>query len=327
MLLLAVGACSTAERPAPAGDPVTAGAPRVTHTDLRGSAAVLEYRLYLPVSDVAERGRAAPLLVMLHGCLQDAASFSAATHMLQHAVGIAVLFPEQPVASNPQQCWNWFNPASQQRGAGEAARLAGVTQHVIAEYGLDESRVWIAGISAGGMMAAIMAASYPDIYIALGVHSAGAFPVASTMAEALAVMRGDALDDATATVSADAAWRAMGPRARSMPVVIVHGSDDAVVNVLNAEQAAQSWWRVHGLATGTAADAHVVRRTGSEGGRDYVVETYATSPDVAPVIERWLIDGLGHAWSGGVAGGSYADPAGPDAARIILDFLTRQRRP
>jgi poly(hydroxyalkanoate) depolymerase family esterase len=311
----ACGACGPAARV-----DVTA----LPHTQAHGSADGLDYQLYLPAAGAAGRP---PLLVMLHGCLQDAASFSAATHMLRHARDAVVLYPEQAAAANPQRCWNWFDPASQQRDGGEAAQLAALTRRIAAAHGVDPRRIYVAGISAGGMMAAILAATHADIYAALGVHSAGAFPTAATVAEALAVMRGDALDDAAAVTAADAALRAMGAHVRSMPVIIVHGRDDEVVRVANAEHAAQSWWRVHARATGTQGGPDVAQRSGAEGGRAFTVASYASAAGAAPVVELWRITGLGHAWSGGVEGGSYADPAGPDAAQLMLRFLRQQRRP
>jgi poly(hydroxyalkanoate) depolymerase family esterase len=292
---------------------------RMAHTLLSGFDDGLDYRVYVPAPPA---GRRPPLLVMLHGCTQDAAAFSAATHVLRHATGVVVLFPEQTPRANPQRCWNWFDPASQRRDGGEAAMIAALTRRIAASHEVDERRIYVAGISAGGVMAAIMAAAYPDLYAALGVHSGAAFPTASSPAAALAVMRGAADADA----STAAAVAAMGPRLRSMPAILVHGTDDAVVAVANADQAARMWWSVHARATGSAAP-HVERRAGSDRGRAFEVQSFSASAGQPPVIELWRIAGLGHAWSGGIAGGSYADPDGPDAAALILDFLLQQRRP
>jgi poly(hydroxyalkanoate) depolymerase family esterase len=264
---------------------------------------------------------------MLHGCLQDAASFSAATRVLEHAQGAIVVYPEQPAAANPQRCWNWFNPANQLRDGGEAAAIAALTRQVAAEQGADPRRIHVAGISAGGMMAAIMAATWPELYASLGVHSAGAFPTAGTVAEALAVMRGDALDDASALAAGDAAVAAMGGRLRSMPVIIIHGREDAVVSPANARQALQSWWRVHQRADARTSAPGISREAGHANGRDYLVERWSAADGAPPLLEYWEVRGVGHAWSGGVAGGSYADPTGPDAAAVMLRFLLAQRRP
>jgi poly(hydroxyalkanoate) depolymerase family esterase len=319
------------------------------HTELRGSADGLDYRVHLPVrpaqprraADAGGTGGAVgqPLFVMLHGCLQDAGAFGQATHMLVHARDAVVLYPEQSAAANPQRCWNWFNPDNQRRDGGEAAQIAALTRRIAAEHDVDVHRIYVAGISAGGMMAAIMAAAYPDIFAALGVHSAGAFPTAATVAEALAVMRSESFDDAAAVASAEAAWHAMGDLARSMPVIVMHGYEDSVVNVANAEHAARSWWLVHARAGGGTAepqealrDMPVMRRSGTEAGRAFEVVSWAATgsaaaPAGAPVIELWRVAELGHAWSGGVDGASYADAAGPDAARVMVQFLLRHRRP
>jgi poly(hydroxyalkanoate) depolymerase family esterase len=318
VLVTSAAACGGGARPA--GGPEPAG---MQHAEQQGSLHGLSYRLHLPQPGPP----LPPLLVMLHGCLQDAASFAAATRTLEQAGTAIVLFPEQSAAANPQRCWNWFDPANRHRDGGEAAAIAALTRQLAAEHGADPARVYVAGISAGGMMAAVMAATYPDLYAALGVHSAGAFPTAASVAEALAVMRGEGLDEGSAAAAGDAALAAMGDRRRSMPAVIVHGSEDAVVSPANARQAMHAWWRVHQRATGLAAPPAVSLETGSSNGRDWTVERWGSLPGGPLLLEQWEVHGLGHAWSGGVDGGSYADPAGPDAAGIMLRFLFQQRQP
>jgi poly(hydroxyalkanoate) depolymerase family esterase len=292
---------------------------RMTHSMQADSADGLHYHVHAPL---AAQGRPS-LLVMLHGCTQDAASFTAASRVLEYAAGMVVLFPEQSPAAHVQRCWNWYDPASQGRDSGEAGMIAALTRRVAQQHSVDPARIYVAGISAGGLMASILAAAYPDVYAALGVHSGAAFPAAANVMEGLATMRGDT----PAASSAAAAIAAMGSRLRSVPVVIVHGDEDAVVKPVNALYAAQTWWEVHARATGRAAEPVVDRRRGSSGGRAYEVATYADTPGGSAVAEVWMVEGLGHAWSGGAEGGSYADPQGPDAARVIVEFLIRQRRP
>ena len=118
-------------------------------------------------------GRALPLVVMLHGCTQSVDDFAAGTGMndLADELGFFVLYPAQSTAANPQGCWNWFEPEHQQRGSGEPALIAAMTRAVIDAHGIDARRVYIAGMSAGGAMADIVGAAYPDIFAAVGVHS------------------------------------------------------------------------------------------------------------------------------------------------------------
>ena len=132
-----------------------------------------------------------PLIVMLHGCTQDPADFALGTGMntLAREQGFAVLYPAQTQDANPQRCWNWFKHSHQQRGHGEAALLAGMTRAVIAKNGLDARRVYVAGLSAGGAMAAILGQAYPDLYAAVGIHSGLASGAASDLMSALSAIK------------------------------------------------------------------------------------------------------------------------------------------
>ncbi len=144
----------------------------------RNRAGLRHYKVYAPATSPA---RGLPLVVMLHGCAQSADDFAAATGMnaLAEELGFVVVYPEQSVRANRARCWNWFDSRHRRRGEGEPSLVAGITRRVLRQ-GLDERRVYVAGLSAGGAMAAVMGAQYPDLYAAVGMHSGvplGAFRV------------------------------------------------------------------------------------------------------------------------------------------------------
>ena len=180
------------------------------------------YKLFIP-SQAA--GKPLPLLVMLHGCLQDADDFALGTRMntIAEEQRIFVLYPEQSEAANKTRCWNWFTAANQRRDQGEPSIIAGMTREVIGAYDIDARRVYIAGMSAGGAMAAILAANYSDLYAAVGIHSGVPFGAAQNFAAAIAAMK-----DGTAA-------GAQLP-AKSIPLIVFHGDQDILVNARNGEQ-------------------------------------------------------------------------------------------
>ena len=175
------------------------------------------YKLYSPPqAQPPGSGPALPLLVMLHGCTQDPDDFAAGTGMnaLARELGFWVLYPAQSADANPQRCWNWFKHNHQQRGRGEAGLIASLTQTLVAQHGMDPGRVWIAGLSAGGAMAATVAAAYPELYAAVGVHSGLAAGAATDLPQALAAMRGGA---------------AGALPAGAVPTIVFHGDQDGTV--------------------------------------------------------------------------------------------------
>ena len=282
------------------------------------------YRLYLPAGFAGSEPR--PLLVMLHGCTQDATDFARGTRMndLADSAGVLVAYPEQPAAAHPQRCWNWYDPAHQERGAGEPALIDGITREIMDEYAVDPDRVYIAGVSAGGAMAITLAATYPELYAAVGSHSGVPYRAAGNVSDALTVMReGGAADGA---LLGEMVSDAMGEQARSVPVILFHGAADSVVSVINTEHVRAQWLNAmrqidDDMDEGPIADeGEVITPDRYRAWRT----VYGDAGNI--LVEEWTVEGLGHAWSGGSPEGTYTDPQGPDASREILRFLLEHPR-
>ena len=258
-----------------------------------------EYRLYVPT--VLPRGPQG-LVVMLHGCTQNSDDFACGTGMNEQAErhGLIVAYPHQTQAHNAQSCWNWFRPGDQQAGAGEPAILAELARELASEFSVDPSHVFAAGISAGGAMAAILGAAYPEIFSGIGVHSGLPQGAAHDVVSAFAAMRGEGGLRPTKT-------------ANGVRTIAFHGSADATVHPSNARA----------VIAAAAGHHHALSRREqgtSEGGRSYTREVVAGA-DGTPLTELWHVEGVGHAWSGGRSEGTYTDPTGPDASRAMVRFF------
>jgi poly(hydroxyalkanoate) depolymerase family esterase len=267
------------------------------------------YRLYVPTGHT---GGPVPLVVMLHGGTQDAATFASATainHIAEHQTFL-VAYPEQAPSANAGRYWNWFAPGHQRRGAGEPSLIAGITGQITDRYGADADRVYVAGFSAGGAMAAVMAAVYPDLYAAVGVHSGLAYAVAGDLASAFTAMR-------------QGPSQLARPPARPLPLIVFHGDRDATVAPANAAGLID-----HALAAGSPGAMPTAVTTGGQvpGGHAYTRTCYQ-GPDGATLAERWTIHRGGHAWSGGVPHGSYTDPHGPNASAEFTRFFDQHPAP
>ena len=278
-------------------------------------------------------GAPLPLVVMLHGCTQNPADFALGTGMsaLAREQGFAVLYPAQAQDANPQRCWNWFQPDHQLRGHGEAAVLAGMTRAVVAQYGLDARRVYVAGLSAGGAMAANLGKAYPDVYAAVGIHSGLASGAASDLMSALSAMKNGPKTPGTAPVTSHpgaAGNAAIGEAGRQLPrpTIVFHGDGDGVVHPGNGAHAIAVALS-DALNSGNGAAGPSVHEQGvSPQGRRYTRTVYAPAGSPSPQAEHWVVHGGGHAWSGGSAQGSYTDPSGPDASREMWRFFSHHAR-
>lgn len=262
------------------------------------------YKLYIPAS--ASLGdEPMPLLVMLHGCSQTPEDFARGTRMnaLAEEHRLLVAYPAQPRSANLSRCWNWYRRTDQGRGAGEPALIAGLTRKILAEHPADPARVYIAGLSAGASAALIVAAAYPDLFAAVGVHSG--LPV------------GAAHDAATGVLAMQHGAPGLRPTV-AMPTIIFHGDSDPVVNPRNGRY-------IVARALAPLPPLRATVKTGAvPGGRSYVRTVHRVGRG-RPLAEHWLVLGSGHAWSGGSPAGSFTDPAGPDASREMIRFFLRHR--
>lgn len=272
-----------------------------------GRAGSRRYKLYIPSCFA---GQPMPLLVMLHGCLQDPDDFAAGTQMnaVAEERGCLVLYPAQAAEANPQRCWNWFSALDQPRGEGEPAIIAGMVRDVMAHYPILQSQVFVAGLSAGGAMAVIVGTLYPDLFAAVGVHSGLPFAAARDLPSALLAMR---LGAASARQAQTA----------GQPVIVFHGDQDRTVHPANGEHVLAQGLRSHPL--GEAASP--ARLAGQVPDGHAFTLTAHWLADGSPLGEHWVIHGAGHAWSGGSAAGSYTDPRGPDASREMMRFFSAAR--
>ncbi len=283
----------------------------------------LTYKLYVPSGYKA--GTAVPMVVMLHGCTQDADQFAAGTQMnvLAEQENFLVLYPQQSSSRNQNKCWNFFETANQSRGSGEPAIIMGMIDEVKAKYSVDNGAVFVTGLSAGGGMTSIMGATYPDVFAAFSVSAGLEYKAATSMTNAFTAMNSGGLDPVTCGLDA---YKAMGKYARVMPTMIFHGSSDSTVVPKNSEQLVTQWLTTNDYADDGAKNSSISAKTlvtssgQVTGGRAYSIDTYKDNNGNV-VVQRYLVTGMGHAWSGGSTAGSYTDPKGPNQTQITWDFF------
>ena len=289
-------------RVAPSGGSESAQAAFVSGRHGGAGLAGRDYKLFIPSGSGS---RPMPLVVMLHGCTQDPDDFAAGTRMneLAQAQGFLVLYPAQSQRANPQRCWNWFKSNHQGRGRGEPELLAGMVRDVMSRHSIDPDRVFVAGLSAGGAMAAILAAAYPELFAAVGVHSGLAPGAARDVQSAFQAMK-------------EGAARKAG--AIPIPTIVFHGDRDSTVNPANGRQVIEAATPAGGTST--------EREELPARGRRKVTREVHRDPAGAVTMEHWSVHGSPHAWSGGSTRGSYTDPEGPDASGEMLRFFLEHPR-
>jgi poly(hydroxyalkanoate) depolymerase family esterase len=289
------------------------------------------YRLYVPsainnVSNAVGRkpGKPTPLLVMLHGCHQSPETFAAGTGMngLAEKSNFLVLYPNQDKFSNADRCWNWFDYNTQHK-LGEAAIIMKMVDRIKTEYNVDQYRIYVAGLSAGGGMAVILANCYPEVFSAAAIHSGIEYEAATSYlvaAEVLVKANGTPPD-----IAGRHAYECHGSSRRLIPVIVFHGNADTRVIPQHAKQVILQFAQTNDYGDdGTDNDSIVATPTSQAhygGKRPYTIYDYHYAGQL--LMRRVLIQGMGHAWSGGksVPGDERYDQDGPDAKSMILDFF------
>lgn len=273
-----------------------------------GPAGARQYRLFRPPG--VKFGERLPLMVMLHGCHQDARSFAASTRMNVVAARerFLVLYPEQDRLSNPQGCWNWFDTKSG-RAYGEAALIMRAIDQVCILYAADRDRIGIAGLSAGASMAALLVTRYPERFKAVTMHSGIPPGTAHSSLSAVGAMYGRR---STKPLPA-------GPGKTGVPwppLLVIHGGSDPVVASRNGRAAVQIWADAAGAAPGSGRDVKRGQRHPM-----HLIDFKRRGITVATLVE---VERLAHAWSGGAANEHFSDMKGPDASRMAWAFTAKQ---
>lgn len=270
----------------------------------------LKYELYL---SSALRKRP-PLFVMLHGASQTASDFAIGTRMaevVEECGGIA-LFPEQSRSAHPFGSWNWYDTRHQLAEGGEPSLIVGLTRKIAADHGADQRRIYVAGMSSGGAMAVILGQAFPGVYAAVGVHSGIPRGAAHDLMSALRTMNSGPPES----------WTERPEPSHLIPTIVFHGDRDRTVHPLNAMAVIAQALRREGESAETA-DTLSAGPTPMPGGREVTLTTHRRDAATSDA-ELWIVHGIGHAWTGGSAKGSYTDESGPDATREMLRFFLTQ---
>ena len=273
----------------------------------RGVLAGRPYRVWVPTRPALDR----PLVVALHGCWQTPEDFAFGTRLNEAAErrGLVVVYPAQSHRDNPYRCWNWFDPTQQTATGTETGQILAIARHVQAERGVRESRLVVLGFSAGAWMAVNIACAAPEAVMGLGTTAGGPYRCAGGPETAIQCMRGSKPDGGRAAAAACAGGRLPGVRAS-----LWHGTLDSVVGPENLTALEAMLGRLLAVSGGATAS--------EEGGAVHAVYRDARG---VPVLETWLVPGMGHAWSGGDPRATHTWPLGPSATERMLDFLLAGR--
>lgn len=289
----------------------------------------LDYLVYTPPS--YQLGTALPLLLLLHGCMQDPLQVEAASGMRSVADrnNFMIVYPQQNAASSPHRCWNWYDNRNQERESGEPSLLVGIVNQVQQSYSVDADRIYIAGISSGGAMTSILASCYPDVFAAASVHSGMSYDASNSPIEAItAPLSGSQTQP---DIAGATAYACAGDASQPIPILIFHGLADTIVIPENGDDTLQQFAQTNDFADdGADNDSVSAQPTNVETiqiaeGHPYIVEDFEYNGEL--LMKRYTVDGLWHMWSGGTGILPFSDPAAPDASQIMWEFFSTHSQP
>jgi poly(hydroxyalkanoate) depolymerase family esterase len=294
---------------------------------VKTSAGSLEYKLWVPS---AYNKKPVPVVLMLHGCMQKAEELAALSGMndLAEKNNFLVAYPEQVVAANPLRCWNWFDPKHQSRDGGEPSLIAAVIQDIRSSHNVDAKRVYVVGISAGAAMAVVMSVAYPKTFAGLGVIAGAEFKADETVQAGLAAMKSGGPDpNEQGLLAGQEIQKSLGGSKKRMPVIAFQGMRDPYMSPLNTDQLIAQWAQTNDfLDDGKDNDSISVRPAKETKGvllNGYRLDKYIYNDSRGRLLmEKWLVEGLGHAWPGSPIANQFADPKGPNATAEMWRFFT-----
>jgi poly(hydroxyalkanoate) depolymerase family esterase len=287
-----------------------------------------DYKLWLATPYRKEQP--VPLVLMLHGCMQKAEDLAALAGMndLADANNFLVAYPQQVATANPLSCWNWFDPKHQARDGGEPALIAAVVQDIRSTYSIDDKRIYVVGISAGAAMGVVMAATYPEIFAGLALMAGVEYKAGTTVEGGLAAMKSGGPDPNQQGVLAfQSMQQGLGTAKKRMPVIAFHGTKDPYLNPLNTDQLIAQWAQTNDyLDDGKDNDSVSIKsplemKGAVPNGYSFTRSQYKDSTGRL-LIEKWIVEGLGHAWSGSPIANPFADAKGPKASVETWRFFT-----
>ncbi len=306
-----------------AAAPSDLGNGKTTHgvTNFKGDR--FPYLLYTPTSYRA--GQAAPLVVMAHGCQTTAAQEEQITRFdkLADRYGFVVLYPEvDPIGKATPgpfaNCWKFLDPAVYFRGFGDTAAIAQMTHEMMRLRDIDRQRVYMVGVSGGGLITSASAAAYPDLYTAVGIVESAGYADGPCFTNGVGT---------PVQASAQLAYEAEGSYARVVPIFVIGSTGDLAFPAPCEKKALQQGLRTDNLVISGSQDGPIsLSAASSRGGRvrkgrGYTVSTFR-DPNGCLIGEQTIIDGMPHAWPGGSSHvGGYSDPTAPDGATIAWKFF------
>jgi poly(hydroxyalkanoate) depolymerase family esterase len=285
----------------------------------------LNYLVYRPETAAADAE--IPLVLALHGCTQDPFMLEASSGLknLADTQGFMLIYPQQNANASPHRCWNWYEPRNQARETGEPSMLAGIVRQVSESYAVDDSRIYVTGLSSGGAMTSILASCFPDLFAAAAVHSGMAYKSANSAAQALiAPFSGN---QTPPNIAGEEAYRCSGTQNQTIPMLMLHGTADTVVFPINGRHTLEEFAQLNDFEDdGEDNDSVQAVPTNTqtqqvEGGHSYIVEDYNYNGEL--LMQAYIVDGLQHMWSGGTGIYPLSDPKAPNATQIFWDFMSQ----